>query len=256
MANKRVTELTALDGDDVADNDLLMIVDVSDPTMAATGTNKRITVAEFATDSTLGGAFVAKSTLTTDGDMLTRASGVPARITRADLAQDSAFSSRYAPLASDGIWARGTDLTPILNSPSVGTLGAATDWTRQTPAMLFDASTYEATMIMEYMPQGWATYDVYLWWSNAGAGSGDVVWQFYLNAFNSTANTDAANTGAVATVAAPAQYVLKRTKINSAAIAATPGQMLRLVVARAGTDGNDTLGNDCGVVAIEWVRAS
>ena len=95
MANKRVTELTALDGDDVADNDLLMIVDVSDPTMAATGTNKRITVAEFATDSTLGGAFVAKSTLTTDGDMLTRAAGVPARITRADLAQDSAFSSRY-----------------------------------------------------------------------------------------------------------------------------------------------------------------
>lgn len=116
MANKRVTELTALDGDDVADNDLLMIVDVSDPTMAATGTNKRITVAEFATDSTLGGAFVAKSTLTTDGDMLTRAAGVPARITRADLAQDSAFSSRYTSRAStSGRFARavytGGDIT-------------------------------------------------------------------------------------------------------------------------------------------------
>lgn len=41
---------------------------------------------------------IAKSTLTTDGDLLTRSGGVPARITRADLAADPAFSGTYEPL--------------------------------------------------------------------------------------------------------------------------------------------------------------
>ena len=47
--------------------------------------------------SDLGGK-VAASTLTTDGDLITRISGAPARITRGDLASDPAFSSQYAPL--------------------------------------------------------------------------------------------------------------------------------------------------------------
>jgi hypothetical protein len=41
------------------------------------------------------------STLTTDGDILTRTGGVPARITRASLAADSAFTSAFAPGAID-----------------------------------------------------------------------------------------------------------------------------------------------------------
>jgi hypothetical protein len=42
---------------------------------------------------------LAAATLTTDGDLLTRAAGAPARITRASLAADSAFSSRLLPVA-------------------------------------------------------------------------------------------------------------------------------------------------------------
>lgn len=42
--------------------------------------------------------YVLESVLTTAGDLLTRGASAPDRVTRASLAQDTAFSSRYAPL--------------------------------------------------------------------------------------------------------------------------------------------------------------
>ena len=43
---------------------------------------------------------IAAAVLTTDGDMLTRAGGIPARSTRAALAADAAFQGRYGPQAT------------------------------------------------------------------------------------------------------------------------------------------------------------
>ena len=40
------------------------------------------------------------SVLTTDGDILTRAGGVPSRMTRAQLANDTAFTGRFAPIVN------------------------------------------------------------------------------------------------------------------------------------------------------------
>jgi hypothetical protein len=47
MPDQRITDLTALLGANVADGDLIPIVDVSDTTMAASGTNKKITRSEL-----------------------------------------------------------------------------------------------------------------------------------------------------------------------------------------------------------------
>ena len=44
------------------------------------------------------GTLVETATLTTNGDLLTRAGGVPSRITRAALAADAAFAAVYAPV--------------------------------------------------------------------------------------------------------------------------------------------------------------
>lgn len=49
MTDKKITDLAALTGANVADGDLFPLVDVSDTTMAATGTNKKITRAELVT---------------------------------------------------------------------------------------------------------------------------------------------------------------------------------------------------------------
>jgi hypothetical protein len=44
----QITDLSALTGADLADDDLFEVVDISDTTMAASGTNKKITRAELA----------------------------------------------------------------------------------------------------------------------------------------------------------------------------------------------------------------
>lgn len=48
MADTKLSALTAITGDIVASTDLAGVVDVSDTTMAASGTDKKITVAELA----------------------------------------------------------------------------------------------------------------------------------------------------------------------------------------------------------------
>lgn len=76
MANKRISELTTITGANLADADLLVVVDVSDTTMAASGTNKKITVAEFATDSALGGSLAklgSANTFTVGGHIIDNA---------------------------------------------------------------------------------------------------------------------------------------------------------------------------------------
>lgn len=48
MADTKISDLAALAGTDLADTDLVSVVDVSDTTMAASGTNKKMTVTELA----------------------------------------------------------------------------------------------------------------------------------------------------------------------------------------------------------------
>jgi multidrug efflux pump subunit AcrA (membrane-fusion protein) len=135
MTNKRITELTALDGDDVADNDVLAIVDVSDTTMAASGTTKKITVAELVTDSALTNKFWPNSTTALTGANLANGDklavvdvgspDVAKYITADQLAQGSQFSTRYASTTNfpSGVW---TAWTPTVTSETgtITTVGA------------------------------------------------------------------------------------------------------------------------------------
>ena len=66
MADKRITDLTTIIGTNVDGADLLTLVDVDDTTMAATGTNKKITVTEFLTK--VGTTFVDAADFTAAGD--------------------------------------------------------------------------------------------------------------------------------------------------------------------------------------------
>lgn len=178
-------------------------------------------------------------------------------ITADELAQAPQFSSRYKPLASDTIWIPAAQFTGVQNSPVMGTLGSASTATARTGVMLFDASLIESVSSTLMCPPGWSTADVYLWWSNAGAGSGDVFWILAHRTFLDTNTTDnAATTLPGAAVTAPAQYVAKRTKLNSTPIATTSATMLRIIIQRKADEVGDTLGNDAGMFGVELVRAS
>jgi hypothetical protein len=47
MADQKISQLTSLTGANTASGDLVTIVDISDTTMGASGTNKKMTLAEF-----------------------------------------------------------------------------------------------------------------------------------------------------------------------------------------------------------------
>ena len=255
MANKRISELTSITGANLADADLLVVVDVSDTTMAASGTNKKITMAELAKDSALTDNLVAKSTLTTNGDLLTRAAGEPARITRADLAADSAFTSRYKPLASDGII-----LSAGVFVPTNGTSQSfvASTGIQRTGAIMFpDASTTSASAQFVW-PAGWSTATVTLYLSNAGAGAGNVVvgCRVLTVANGDTFAATGLSPGSDATFAAPAQDALGIRSFTGSPLTVTAGSLARLSVLRFGAEAGDTLTNDLALIAAQIVRAS
>jgi hypothetical protein len=267
MTNKRITELTALDGDDVADNDVLAIVDVSDTTMAASGTTKKITVAELVTDSALTNKFWPNSSTALTGANLANTDrlavldvgtpDVPKYIEADQLAQGSQFSSRYKSLTSERLWLPATSFVAIEGSPTLSTLNTSAAASK-TAAFLMDSATTEGITGSFITPASWSTIDLYVWWSNAGAGSGDVAWAMADDTFGDADSTDA-HTGyqpSPAAIAAPAQFVIKRSKFNTSARGVTSNEMHRVQILRYGADAADTLGNDIGVLALEIVRAS
>jgi hypothetical protein len=86
-------------------------------TAATTASSAYATAAQGATADNA----IPKTTLTTEGDLLTRASGVPARVTRAQLAADTAFTSQFVA-TEDGV-----ELPlPIADIAATGTKDATT----------------------------------------------------------------------------------------------------------------------------------
>lgn len=98
MANEKISESPRLTAAQLADTDLVPMVDVSDTSESTTGRNAATTVAAIKTVAADQVNPTLLSTLTTSGDILTRGASAPARVTRADLAADAAFSSRFGPL--------------------------------------------------------------------------------------------------------------------------------------------------------------
>lgn len=70
MADQKITDLTALTGANAASTDLAVLVDVSDTTMAATGTNKKITLAELRIALAALGIAVIDSAYDAKGDII------------------------------------------------------------------------------------------------------------------------------------------------------------------------------------------
>lgn len=250
MANKRISELTSITGANLADADLLVVVDVSDTTMASSGTNKKITMSELAKDSALTDNLIAKTTLTTDGDVLTRAAGAPARITRADLAQDSAFSSRYAPTTDATLWINARDMASWTGTPAEAKHGPAA-WN----AWKLDASTDEGITFMAYIPTWWTTFHMDVYWANDGAGAGDVRWTVYRDAIvaGDTINSVGASASSTATADIEDDLVVSRVLTS---ITNTGGPAWWFAVMRDADNAADTLANDIGVLGVLLTRAS
>jgi hypothetical protein len=263
MTNKRITELTALDGDDVADNDVLAIVDVSDTTMAASGTTKKITVAELVTDSALTNKFWPNSSTALTGADLANTDrlavldvgtpDVPKYITADELAQGSQFTSRFVAKADDFVLVDAGRFEIAAQTPSRGRLGNSgyVGW-------LFDQTTGEAIAATTRLPLHFSTFHVDLYWTNAGAGAGDVFWRLGLSMTGDTESLPNYTAGFISfgAVTAPSENVLKVTRLTATARTNQSGELVGIYLDRLANDAADTLGNDCGVVAVLITKAS
>lgn len=142
-------------------------------------------------------------------------------------------------------------LTVPLRAWASGTPDYGTHTDSFTSVLLF--ATTETAGGTVVVPQGWQTAQLVLWWTNAGAGSGNVNWTV---AFASTGDTESPGAGTSSSgfgaIAAPVRGVRKKTV--GTAFAVTPGECLDVYVRRESS--SDTLGNDASVYALELRRAS
>lgn len=131
-------------------------------------------------------------------------------------------------------------------SPVIGQVGG----TRRN-GWLFDASSIEAVAGQILIPTFWGPrVKVTIVWANAGAGSGDVVWNFSTFNGSNGDNLNAVDGGSGdVTITALAQDIQQNTVIASS-LPVTPSDILYIKVIRQGTNGADTLPNDCCLLAV------
>ena len=145
------------------------------------------------------------------------------------------------------IWLDATDFGIAFGTP---TLGAQ----RRHPAWLMTFSELVAATIGPGRLNGWRSFDVILYWTNNGAGSGNVSWRFDYEFKDDTDTlTDAGTTTSIVTVAAPAVDVVKKTTLTTF-VSVTAGKPLNVRIWRQ-TSG-DTLGNDAALLGVMIRKAN
>lgn len=125
MANSRITGLTQLAAQP-ATNDLFEIVDVSDTTMAASGTNKKLTSAYVVTTTGDAATISGGGTITLGGNDLTvgKSCAVAGEDTTNGFLQAQTFHN-FVILDRDSITISGGSITPTSSYVLLDTEGAA-----------------------------------------------------------------------------------------------------------------------------------
>lgn len=140
----------------------------------------------------------------------------------------------------------------LSGSPVIGTIGGG-----RRNAWLLDAASEEIVGTEFIMPDGWTKLKVSIYWVNAGAGSGNVVFAYNFGQFAAGVTLNAADSlGSLnRTFTAAAQDVLSISVFSSDIITVSPGVTSFLRVKRTAADAADTLGNDIGIIGVLIERA-
>ena len=172
-------------------------------------------------------------------------------ITADELAQGSQFSSRFVPKAGDRMFVGAGEMFATLGSPTLGRTNTTYDW----GGWALDSASNEGVGFNFVPPPHWATYDIIAWWTNDGAGSGDVRWSIALGSYADAENTAAGASQFSVTATAGLDNVTVKTTLTTG-FTDVAGEIVIANIYRLGANAADTLGNDCALLGIELVRAS
>lgn len=156
------------------------------------------------------------------------------------------LSAQYLPMSGDRRW---------LPAFAMYGYGAAATVDSTYIGVLLDATVAEGLVSSDILPAAWLTAKIYVYWYNAGAGAGNVMWTLYKQTLADTETIASFPGGEQTTVAATTQNVLKVTKITASAIAVTD-PLLSFLIFRQADNVADTLANDIGIMGLEFRRAS
>lgn len=152
---------------------------------------------------------------------------------------------------SDVIVIGPSSMTAVVGSPATAAIGA----TPRVAGWLLDAATTEIVAGQIWIPPAWGSLTADFYWTNAGAGSGNVAWRFDLSGLPDGSTLPDPASGTLVVSAAPAQNTLKRSFLAPTPLAAPDG-LAAFECIRVATDAADTLANDAALVAVVLTRVS
>lgn len=132
---------------------------------------------------------------------------------------------------------------------SLGTGPARVNTNGVTRVLLDGAGATESVFFSVAVPTSWATLAIGLYWSNEGAGAGNVRWQISTKVLvNADLITEAA-TVTPSTISAPAQNAVKRSD-GVQNVTAVADAIYAIQIDRLSGDAADNVANDMGLIAV------
>lgn len=135
-----------------------------------------------------------------------------------------------------------SDVYSVVGSPSISSINR---W----PVWLLDSATSEAVGVTFRPPRSWAALSIEAIYTNAGAGSGDVVLRGDTMSRPSGSTVVAPNPSGEIVSVAPSTNVI-RTVTLVASVPIIDDETVLINVIRLGGSANDTLADDIGLLAI------
>jgi hypothetical protein len=154
----------------------------------------------------------------------------------------------YQPKIESSIIPAGA-FAAVNGSPSLS--GVAFRW----PAWFFDATAEEHIAAPARFPADWVTVDVDIQWTNVGTGTGDVVWEVFIDTAAVAGSLATSGTSGRVTATAPSQNVRARS-IAITGLTINHADLKNIRVLRRAGDAADSLANDAAVLAISLRKAS
>lgn len=243
MADSKISLLTEVTT--LAAGDMLPVVDVSDTSMAASGTTKRVLQSNLLVDAGVANAKLANmSAATIKGRASGAGTGVPTDLTAAQT---------LTILGADTVVVTAAEMeASISGSPTRGAVNA------QLAAWLMDATSIEmiGTSVGGIRFPTWTTMTTQVVWAPSDTGAGNVIWQ--VANYTVTDGALPSNAGSVNMSASAAPTVTDRVVVTAASsainVAATTVKGLR--IARIANDAGDTYAADAKFIAVILTKAS
>ena len=143
------------------------------------------------------------------------------------------------------LWLPADAWTIITGTPAI------TIYSARYRAWAFDSASDEEITTDFRLPDDWASGALVFkqYWTNAGAGAGDVVWRLDVAATAAAESLTAAWVTTRDTITAPAVSVLTVSTLT-ATVTPSASDLIQLLVGRDGDNAADTLGNDAGFLGL------